>query len=535
MANLSRYAAKVLLSLVMLLPIMASGASGFSASAAETQHLVSGVIAIATKPVTITSKDSQGRVTHRLGRTGDVIYLNDEISTSIDGNVQILLKDQTVFSMGSSSSIVFDRFIYDPSGGRASSLIATVKKGAFKFISGKIAKSDPDAMVLNLPNASAAIRGTTVAGFVGADGASELLLLSGRISVKTDIATSPVDVFRSGWGVNIAASGTPSEAVSFAAARIDSIVASAEVSQESPTQTANRTANRAGNPSPITSDNAAVLLSEAASGIAETARDLRQDLPADIQALISLDQDNRTAVSPSLAHYARLGKTPLWVSLSQDGSLFENLNKTGDYTSTVADHYEGSIYFSNTGMELLANLGSGSGMADYRAVFDYSEQTISGAYSVYDVILGGREYDDARDINFDVDIAAGVGDSLYKAASFAPSLAAGDVLSPTGHTDENQNGLLDYGEAISDVYVDKKVLTGDDSDYGAVARLAVSIGSISDGDTAIDGSVAGVVISIDEIDVSDSENPQYSGHGVSGDQYLEASEGEDFKAVDSSE
>ena len=546
MANLSRYVARVLLSLVMLLPLMASG---FSASAAENQHLVSGVIAITTKPVTITSRDGQGRITQRLGRTGDAIYLDDEITTPADGTVQILLKDQTVFSMGSSSSIVFDRFIYDPSGGRESSLIATVKKGAFKFISGKIAKSDPDAMVLNLPNASAAIRGTTVAGFVGADGASELLLLSGRISVTTNIETSPVDVFTSGWGVNIAASGAPSEAVSFATTRIDSIVASAEINQESPVErVGERGSEQVGERGVQTASTRPVDASAHASTIAaprllssasplDVSTNLRSDLSSDLQAVIALDQDNRVTVAPSLADYARLGKDPLWVSLSQNGRSFENLNKAGDYASTVADHYQGSVHFSNRGMELLSNtnLGSGSGMADYSAIFDYSAQTISGVYSVYDVILGGRAYNDARGIDFDVDIAAGVGNGLYKASVFAPSLAAGDVLSSGGHTDENQNGLLDYGEKISDVHVDKTVLTGDDSNHGAVARMAVSIGSISDGDTAIDGSVAGVVITVDEVDISDSDNPQYSGHGVGGDQYLEAVEGEDFKAVDSPE
>ena len=42
---------------------------------------------------------------------GDKIYLNDTIQTGDDGRIQILLMDETTFSIGANSSIMIDDFI----------------------------------------------------------------------------------------------------------------------------------------------------------------------------------------------------------------------------------------------------------------------------------------------------------------------------------------------------------------------------------------------------------------------------------------
>ena len=73
------------------------------------QEVETGVIAIATNPLKITS--AQGEV--RMAKTGDKIYLNDTIQTDAKGKVQILLNDQTAFNLGPNSSIVLDKFVYE--------------------------------------------------------------------------------------------------------------------------------------------------------------------------------------------------------------------------------------------------------------------------------------------------------------------------------------------------------------------------------------------------------------------------------------
>ena len=81
---------------------------------AHAARMVSGVIAASNGPVTISYKAEQGQNIGRIGGIGDPIYLNDEISTPAGASLQVLLRDQTVFSIGPNSTLVFDEFIFDP-------------------------------------------------------------------------------------------------------------------------------------------------------------------------------------------------------------------------------------------------------------------------------------------------------------------------------------------------------------------------------------------------------------------------------------
>jgi hypothetical protein len=88
-----------------------------SASVAQNIRPVSGVIAVTTAPVQVTYQDITGEHIGRKADTGDPIFLNDVIMTGADVTMQVMLKDQTVFTMGPDSSIRFDTFIYDPADG----------------------------------------------------------------------------------------------------------------------------------------------------------------------------------------------------------------------------------------------------------------------------------------------------------------------------------------------------------------------------------------------------------------------------------
>ena len=182
--------------------------ASLSVATAQIKRPVSGVVAFTSGDIRISYQDESGEVIGRSAGIGDPIYLNDEIATGPDTNLQILLKDQTVFTIGPDSSIIFDEFVYDPGDAETSSLSATITKGTFKFISGKIASQKPDNVALNLPNATASIRGTTVAGRVKNNGDSDVILLSGAIAVSSDVSPEPVDIFTSGWGTSISEIGT---------------------------------------------------------------------------------------------------------------------------------------------------------------------------------------------------------------------------------------------------------------------------------------------------------------------------------------
>jgi hypothetical protein len=169
---------------------------------ANTMPPVSGVISIATEPVTIKTTSVEGKVINRTVGVGQPVYLNDEIKTGPGNKLQILLKDQTVFNVGPNSVMTIDKFVFDPSKGELS---VGIQKGAFKFVSGKVSNSNPDAMKVKLPNATISVRGTGVAGNVAPDGASTVVLLHGVVDVAGAAGTSTLS--KSGWGVQVAPGG----------------------------------------------------------------------------------------------------------------------------------------------------------------------------------------------------------------------------------------------------------------------------------------------------------------------------------------
>jgi len=227
--------------LIMVLCVASIGVQ-ISASVAQNIRPVSGVIAVTTAPVQVTYQDITGEHIGRKADTGDPIFLNDVIMTGADVTMQVMLKDQTVFTMGPDSSIRFDTFIYDPADGANGSLSAQVLNGSFKFISGKIADNNPDGMVLKLSHTTAAIRGTSVAGRVNADGSATLLLLSGAVSLqRNDVPDAAVtDIFRSGWGVTITETGSASAPFRFEETDIANITAELTPEEINKAKTANK-------------------------------------------------------------------------------------------------------------------------------------------------------------------------------------------------------------------------------------------------------------------------------------------------------
>lgn len=108
--------------------------------------------------------------------SGTKIFLGDEIEVASGGRMQIMLVDETVFTLGSGARLVIDEFVYDPTA-ESGSMTTQITKGAFRFVSGKLAKSSPKAMKVKLPSASISIRGTQVAGIVDEDGSSQVVLV----------------------------------------------------------------------------------------------------------------------------------------------------------------------------------------------------------------------------------------------------------------------------------------------------------------------------------------------------------------------
>lgn len=142
--------------------ITASAIAGLSMTA-TAQPQQAGVSAAVRGQVALARVSEN--VVGRQVQSGDPIFLGDAISSGKASGLQIMLLDETVFSIGPNSEIAIDEFVYDPET-NSGKVTASVAKGVFRFITGKIARKRPEDMTVRLPTATIGIRGTIVAGAV---------------------------------------------------------------------------------------------------------------------------------------------------------------------------------------------------------------------------------------------------------------------------------------------------------------------------------------------------------------------------------
>ncbi len=114
--------------------------------------------------------------TTRVAVSGQPVFTRDEVKTDAQGHLQILLLDRTVFTIGPNSSITIDEFVYDPKTQKGK-IQASVTKGVFRYVSGKIAAKQSDHVSVRLPTATIGFRGTVVGGQVMPDNSSLAALL----------------------------------------------------------------------------------------------------------------------------------------------------------------------------------------------------------------------------------------------------------------------------------------------------------------------------------------------------------------------
>ena len=95
----------------------------------------------------------------KVAKVGRQIQQNDVVVTGADGSLGVTFTDSTMLSLGPNTEIVVDKYVFDPKANNAS-FTANMAKGTLQFISGEIAKLSPDAVRVNIPTGTIAVRGT---------------------------------------------------------------------------------------------------------------------------------------------------------------------------------------------------------------------------------------------------------------------------------------------------------------------------------------------------------------------------------------
>lgn len=163
-----------------------------------------------------------GQSRKEIGRevvSGKPLYLNDLVRTGQAGRLQIMLLDETTFTVGQNAEMLLDEFVYDPATNEGK-VSAQILKGSFRFVTGRIAKRDVGDVKVALPAATIGIRGTIVEGVVHENGDADVALGGpgpdnnadeepGGITVSN--ARGSVDIDHGGFMTSIRAGGPPSE------------------------------------------------------------------------------------------------------------------------------------------------------------------------------------------------------------------------------------------------------------------------------------------------------------------------------------
>lgn len=140
---------------LILLSFLYAGWVAAAAGMAEAETI--GVIQIASGQCSLIRGEHPMAV-----QTGLKLLDNDILETSADGKLGIVLRDDTLLSIGPGSRFVLDRFSFAPAEKKLG-LAARLSRGTAMVVSGQIAKMAPESVQIETPMAVLGVRGTRFA------------------------------------------------------------------------------------------------------------------------------------------------------------------------------------------------------------------------------------------------------------------------------------------------------------------------------------------------------------------------------------
>ncbi len=108
-------------------------------------------------------------VTHSSGKSvkaqsGMKIFQGDKVMTHAKTRVQIMLKDETIVTIGANASFQFDKYFFD--GTKRSTVQMRANRGFFRSVTGRMGKIAPDRFKVRTSSATIGIRGTDFSGMI---------------------------------------------------------------------------------------------------------------------------------------------------------------------------------------------------------------------------------------------------------------------------------------------------------------------------------------------------------------------------------
>ncbi|WP_440690713.1 FecR domain-containing protein [Candidatus Pelagibacter sp. HIMB1782] len=140
---------------------------------------------------------SIGKITNQKGQilqAGDKVYFGDEIISDGKSKSQIIFLDETVLTIGESTSITIDEFVFDPNTLNGN-FLTTLNKGSVKVLSGLINQKNPENLEVKTAAGTIGSRGTEFQTIVDEEENAQVLLIGPGEDNTLGLRPGAVEVF----------------------------------------------------------------------------------------------------------------------------------------------------------------------------------------------------------------------------------------------------------------------------------------------------------------------------------------------------
>jgi hypothetical protein len=139
----------------------------------------------------------------------DVVF-NETIKTSGEGSAQLSFLDRSTLNVGRNSSLVIDKFVYDPDSGTGS-MGVNLTTGVLRFVGGQI--SHTSGVSITTPVAVVAVRGgSATVGFAGSEAQKfcpGVLFINHIGSLTLSNKVDSITIGKQGYGVCVTSEDKP--------------------------------------------------------------------------------------------------------------------------------------------------------------------------------------------------------------------------------------------------------------------------------------------------------------------------------------
>lgn len=122
-----------------------------------------GYVKTVTGSVTITTAGAKSPAA-----VGSSVFQGSQIQTAKGASLGVTFKDNTVMSFGPDTQLTVDEYVFNPNQGQVK-FASKLTKGTLNYVSGAIAKINPEAVSVKTPTGTIGVRGTNFVAKVEAD------------------------------------------------------------------------------------------------------------------------------------------------------------------------------------------------------------------------------------------------------------------------------------------------------------------------------------------------------------------------------